>query len=99
MHPSDQSRNEAYGEFMNAPQVAFEGFAQALEGNTEQKPQNVADVIVELVNAEKGQRAFRTPVDKMGMGAMIEPYNEALENVMQGIFGNFGMGDMLKVKS
>lgn len=98
LHPSDQSRNAEYGDFMNAPKAAFEGFAQALEANTEQNPQNVADTILALINAEKGQRTFRTPVDKMGMGAAIEPYNEALEKVMQGIYGNFQMSDMLKVK-
>ncbi len=96
--PSDESRNESYGEFMNAPQQLIEGFASALEQNKEQDPQHVADAIINLVTAEPGKRPFRTIVDNMGMGAALNPYNEQLEQIMTAIYGNFGMGDMLKLK-
>ena len=43
--PSDASRNESYGEFMNAPKQLIEGFAGALSQNKEQDPQLVADAI------------------------------------------------------
>ncbi len=98
LKPSDESRNASYGEFMNVPQQFVEGFAGALASNKEQKPQNVADAIVKLINTAPGERPLRTPVDNMGMGAAIQPYNEMLDQITASIFGNFGMGDMLKLK-
>lgn len=96
--PSDDSRNEGYGEMVNAPKAAFESFEEALEQNPIQNPQLVADAIVGLVNTPAGQRPVRTTVDKMGMGDAIAPYNQQLDAIHEGIFGAFGMGDMLKLK-
>jgi len=96
--PSDESRNVSYGEFMNAPQQAMEGFGEALSANKEQNPQLVADAISKLINTSPGERPLRTVVDKMGMGAALQPYNDMLDQITAGIFGNFGMGDMLKLK-
>ena len=94
---SDQSRAAEYGEFMNAPQQMGEGFGAALAQNPDQKPEKVIEAIVALVNAEKGQRPFRTMVDHMGMGAALAGYNEQLEGVMKAVYGNFQMGDMLSL--
>ena len=96
--PSDDSRNEGYGEMVNAPKAAFESFEEALEQNPIQNPQLVADAIVGLVNTPAGQRPVRTTVDKMGMGDAIAPYNQQLDAIHEGIFGAFGMADMLKLK-
>lgn len=98
IYPSDSSQNESYGDMVHAPKAAFEGFAAALEQNPQQNPQLVADAIVELVNTPAGQRPVRTAVDKMGMGDAITPYNKQLDAVHEGVFGAFGMGDMLKLK-
>jgi len=98
MRPSDESRNASYGEFMNAPQQLVEGFAGALAENKEQNPQYVADAISKLISTNPGERPLRTAVDNMGMGAAIKPYNDMLDQITAGIYGNFGMGDMLKLK-
>ena len=98
MQPSDQSRNESYGEFMNAPKQAFDGFEQALASNPAQDPQLVADAVLSLVETEAGERPFRTVVDKMGMGDHVAGYNNQLNQITNGIYGAFGMGDMLKLK-
>ncbi len=98
MRPSDNSRNEAYGEFMNAPQQLFEGFEGALANNPAQNPQNVADAIAQLINTPAGERPIRTVVDKMGMGDHIKGYNDQLSQITSGIYNAFGMGDMLKLK-
>ncbi len=97
--PSDSSRNEAYGELMNAPQQMGESFAAALEQNTEQKPENVSDTMVELIEMQHGTRPFRTAVDKMGMGDHVTAQNASHEQVTQGIYSAFGMGSMLQVKN
>ncbi len=98
IYPSDQSRNGDYGDFMNVPKQFGDSFSKALESNPEQNPQLVADAISLLVNTVAGQRPFRTTVDKMGMGDPISAYNIQQEQITQGIFKNFRMEDMLKLK-
>jgi hypothetical protein len=83
---------------VHAPKQAFENFEGALAQNPAQNPQLVADAIAGLVNTPAGERAVRTVVDNMGMGAHIDPYNKQLDAIHEGIFGAFGMGDMLKLK-
>ncbi|MEM8896150.1 MAG: SDR family NAD(P)-dependent oxidoreductase [Bacteroidota bacterium] len=92
---SDQSRNESYGEFMNAPEQMGAAFGETLANSPDQKPEKVVEAIVGLVNADKGQRPFRTVVDNLGMGEPIKGYNEQLEGVMKAVFGNFQMSGML----
>ena len=96
--PSDQSRNEAYGDYLHAPQQMFESFEGALASNPAQDPQHVADAIAQVIAAPRGERPFRTVVDKMGMGDHIGTYNDHLDQVTNGIYSAFGMADMLKVK-
>ena len=83
---------------VHAPKQAFDNFEGALAQNPAQDPQLVADAIGNLVSTPAGQRPVRTVVDKMGMGDHIAPYNKQLDGIHEGIFGAFGMGDMLKLK-
>lgn len=99
MTPSDQSRNEQYGDFMNAPQAMFKGFEQALSNNKEQDPQKVADSITQLIETPIGEKPFRTVVDAMGMGDSLGGYNDHLEQIMHGVYSGFQMEGMLKVGS
>ncbi len=99
MQPSDQSRNESYGDFMNAPAQMGEGFNEALANNPEQDPQKVADAVADLVNGKAGERPFRTVVDNMGMGDPLKGYNDQLEQVMQGVYGAFQIDGMLKLNT
>ena len=96
--PSDTSRDAEYGDMVHAPKQAFESFEGALAQNPAQNPQMVADAIASLINTPAGERPVRTVVDKMGMGDHIAPYNSQLDAIHEGIFGAFGMGDMLKLK-
>ncbi len=98
MKPSDNSQNEGYGEMVNAPQQAFDNFEGALASNPSQNPQHVADAIAKLIDTPAGQRPMRTVVDNMGMGTHIEPYNNQLSQIHEGLYNAFGMGDMLKLK-
>ncbi|MEQ8713536.1 MAG: SDR family oxidoreductase [Cyclobacteriaceae bacterium] len=92
---SDQSRNESYGEFMNAPQQMGEAFGETLANSPDQKPEKVVEAITALVNMQKGQRPFRTVVDHIGMGEPITAFNEHLEGIMKGVYANFQMPEML----
>ncbi len=96
--PSDSSRDDSYGELSQAPVGFFKNFEQALAGNPEQKPQNVADAIATLIDTPAGERSFRTVVDKMGMGEPLVGYNEQLAQITSGIYNAFGIGDMLNLK-
>ena len=96
--PSDSSRDEGYGEMVQAPKQLFEDFEGALAQNPSQDPQNVADAIAELIDTPAGQRPVRTVVDNMGMGTHVEPYNQQLAQIHQGVFGAFGMDHMLELK-
>ncbi|MCB0280897.1 MAG: SDR family NAD(P)-dependent oxidoreductase, partial [Calditrichaeota bacterium] len=98
MFPSDNSQNESYGEMVHAPEQMFASFEGALAGNPSQDPQNVADAIAKLISTPAGQRPVRTVVDTMGMGTHIEPYNNQLAQIHQGLFTAFGMEDMLTLK-
>ena len=98
MQPSDRSQDESYGDMVHAPKQAFDNFEGALANNPAQNPQNVASAIANLINTPAGSRPARTVVDKMGMGDHIDPYNNQLVQIHEGLFNAFGMGDMLKLK-
>ncbi len=98
LRPSDKTRAASYGDFAQAPMQLFTNFEQALANNPAQNPQNVAEAIAALIDTPAGQRKFRTAVDKMGMGDPINGYNDHLEQITSGIYGAFGMGDMLQLK-
>jgi NAD(P)-dependent dehydrogenase (short-subunit alcohol dehydrogenase family) len=98
MTPSDSSRNDSYGEFMNVPAMAAAGFEEQLKNTPEQNPQKVADAVAQLIDTPAEQRPFRTIVDFMGWRDGIQNYNDQFEQLTQGIYSAFGMEGMLKVK-
>ncbi|MEM6725908.1 MAG: SDR family oxidoreductase [Bacteroidota bacterium] len=99
MKPSDQSRDADYGEMIGAPHQMFESFEGALASNPAQNPQNVADAILSVIQGDKGQRPFRTVVDKMGMGDHLVGYNDMLHQITKGVYSAFHIDGMLEVKS
>ncbi|MEM9302739.1 MAG: SDR family oxidoreductase [Pseudomonadota bacterium] len=98
IRPSDDSRNEAYGDFVHAPAAAAEGFEQALKANPQQDPQLVADAICHVIETPAGQRAFRTTVDRLTMGDAIDAYNEHLSKITSDIYQAFGSAPLLELK-
>ncbi|MBU6152983.1 MAG: SDR family oxidoreductase [Bdellovibrionales bacterium] len=98
VRPSDSSRSASYGEMSQMPEGFLKGFEKALASNKAQDPKNVATAIAELISKPRGERPFRTVVDKMGMGEHIVGYNEHLDKVTSGIYSAFGIGHLLKVR-
>ncbi len=98
VRPSDTARAASFGPFAQAPQQSLENFEKALAANPQQDPRNVANAVAQLVDMPAGQRPFRTVVDKIGMGAAIEPYNEQLAKVTAHIYNAFGMSQLLALK-
>ena len=95
MHPGDPARADAYGDFGKQPEAALKGFLAWVAATPAQNPQRVADAIADLVDLPAGQRPFRTEVDFLGMAEAIRPYNEHLETVHRGLFGNMRLGALL----
>ncbi len=96
--PTSRDRDAGYGDMAAAPKAALDGFSEFLSANPQQSPKLVADAVVSVVNATPGTRPFRTEVDTVGMGDLVKPMNDQLAQVTEGLFTNFGMADMLKLK-
>jgi NAD(P)-dependent dehydrogenase (short-subunit alcohol dehydrogenase family) len=98
MHPSDNSRNASYGPMADAPMQTFKHFEGVLAATPAQNPQRVADAIAALIATPRGERALRTTIDVLGMGAAVNGYNDALAGLTAGLYKNFGMDHMLKTQ-
>jgi NAD(P)-dependent dehydrogenase (short-subunit alcohol dehydrogenase family) len=93
--PSDFERENGYGKLSEMAKESFIDFGNTLSSIEKQKPQNVADAIIKLIDTHAGERSFRTVVDNIGMGEYISSYNDKLEEITFNIYKNFGMEDML----
>ena len=98
LRPSDNSREVGYGDFAKVPEAALHNFENVLKNNPQQNPQKVADAFAELIEKPKGDKPFRTAVDFIGMADHIQNYNEHLEQIMTGLYTNFGTQGMLSVR-
>lgn len=94
--PSDNDRTKSYGEFAEVPAQSKAGFEEFLKTKPEQNPQLVADAILNVIDAPKEKRPFRTIVDKVGMGDALQGYNDSLAEVTKGIYSAFGMDQMYR---
>jgi hypothetical protein len=77
----------------------LDAFGQAFAANPAQNPQLVADALLALIETPYGQRAFRTIVDRMGLGDQVAPYNDQLESITQNIYKMFDIDYLLRVGS
>jgi NAD(P)-dependent dehydrogenase (short-subunit alcohol dehydrogenase family) len=99
MRPSDDERRKDYGPMADDPEQRIESFGKIFEGPQAPNPQLVADAIAGLVEMPRGERPFRTTVDRMGMGQAIDPYNKSIEEIQRNIYAAFGMGELLKLSA
>ncbi len=98
MKPSDNSQVVSYGGFIHAPEKMGENFENVLKNNPQQNPQRVADAFVELIEKPYGEKPFRTTIDFIGMGDHVQKYNDHLEQIITGLYTNFGTQGMLSIK-
>jgi NAD(P)-dependent dehydrogenase (short-subunit alcohol dehydrogenase family) len=99
LRPSDTARTQSYGPMAQAPEATLQGFEKMLQATPSQNPQHVADAVAALLAAPHGHRPFRTTVDSLGMGAGVEGYNRALDDLTRGVYANMGIDGMLAVKA
>jgi NAD(P)-dependent dehydrogenase (short-subunit alcohol dehydrogenase family) len=98
VRPSDANRIKSYGEMAHAPEGFLKNFEKNFEGPSAPNPQWVADAVLNLIKVPRGSRPFRTTVDRLGMGAAVEPYNKAADDMQKGMYAAFGMADVLQLK-
>jgi NAD(P)-dependent dehydrogenase (short-subunit alcohol dehydrogenase family) len=98
LKPTDNSQIRSYGDFVKFPEQMFSNFENVLKNNPQQDPQRVADAFAGLIEKPYGEKPFRTTVDFIGMGDNIQKYNEHLEQIMTGLYNNFGISGLLTVK-
>lgn len=95
LRPSDDTRNEGYGEMVHAPDTSLSGYVEYIKTNPQQSPQAVADAVVTLLALPHGEKPFRTVVDFMGLKEPIENYNKALHQTTQQIYTANGVANLL----
>lgn len=93
--PSDVYRMNRYGEMANLPETSLNGYVQYIESIPEQKPERVAEAVVNLVNTPFGEKPFRTVVDFSGLKQVIENYNKALNETTKAIYTANGVENLL----
>lgn len=94
--PADDERVEAYGEkgreVYDTVMAALEGVIEDADAPSD--PALVVDTLVELVEAEPGERPFRSVV---GVDFGTRGINEDLEPHRQGVLGGLGMPELDRV--
>ncbi len=92
--PGNISLTENYGKSTEIMIALFNSIKLMMsDENVPNKPQDVADAILNLVNQPQGKRPLRTVVDKM-MGGVTEIINETAKQVQAGVLQNFGLGEL-----
>ena len=93
--PSDTERMNQYGEMASIPETAINGYVAYVESIPEQRPERVAEAVVDLVNTPFGEKPFRTVVDFSGLKPAIENYNKALAETTKTIYTANGVANLL----
>ena len=93
--PSDTGRSSQYGEMASLPETALDGYVAYVESIPEQRPERVAEAVVELVSMPFGEKPFRTVVDFSGLKAGIENYNKVLNETTKAIYTANGVDNLL----
>lgn len=95
LRPSNTGRLAQYGEMANLPEASLAGYVSYLESIPEQRPERVAEAVVELVNTRFGHKPFRTVVDFSGLKHPIENYNKVLNDTTKAIYTANGVDNLL----
>lgn len=97
LRPSDSKRKNEYGEMAHIPDAALGGYVQALESNPQQRPERIAEAVVDLLDMPFGEKPFRTVVDFMNLKEPIEDYNKTLKSTTLRLYTEMGLEGMLSL--
>jgi len=95
LQPSNQRITSEYGATARLMGRYFENYSQQMKDpNLPNKPQDVADLILKLIETPNGKRPLRIVVDKI-TGGVTEIINETASKVQAGILQNFGLSELI----
>lgn len=97
--PSDTDRMKQYGEMASLPDTAINGYVVYVESIPEQRPERVAEAVLQLVNTSFGEKPFRTVVDFSGLKQPIENYNRVLNETTKAIYTANGVENLLTLNN
>ncbi len=84
--PGDTDRMNQYGEMASLPETSIHGYVAYVQSIPEQRPERVAEAVLQLVNTPFGEKPFRTVVDFSGLKQPIENYNKVLNDTTKAIY-------------
>lgn len=93
--PSDTDRIKQYGEMASLPETSINGYVAYVESIPEQRPERVAEAVLQLVNTPFGEKPFRTVVDFSSLKQSIENYNKVLSETTKAIYKANGVENLL----
>lgn len=92
--PGNISLTENYGKSTEIMSDLFNSITLMMsDENVPNKPQDVADAILNLINQPQGKRPLRTVVDKM-MAGTTEIINQTAQQVQAGLLQNLGLSEL-----
>lgn len=95
---ADEQRVASYGELANMPEQMWGGVGELLQTDAAPDPQDVADVVLKLIETPAGERPLRTVVDPMSGGEAPAAINQLTDQIQEQVLTGFGMPQLLSVK-
>lgn len=96
---ADTGRLEDYGPLVELPDKMWGGVSEQLSAENAPDPQQVANVVLDLVETPAGRRPFRTVIDPLEGGEGAMEINRTTDRIQSQMFEHMGMKDLLSVKS
>ncbi|MCG8491275.1 MAG: SDR family oxidoreductase [Sneathiellales bacterium] len=93
--PEDLERAEGYGEIGKIPAAMFDQFMEIFQSTESPNPHDVAETILNIINAPAGNRPLRTVV---GSSFGAEKVNEATDPIQRQCLEGLGLGFLDTVK-
>jgi len=97
LKPNDTARAQQYGDMAQAPDSSLNGYVAYVESVPEQRPERIAEALVELIDLPFGEKPFRTVVDFSGLKQPIENYNNVLNETTKAIYTANGVDNLLSL--
>lgn len=95
---ADTGRLESYGQLAELPDKMWSQFSEQLAAEGAPDPQQIADVVLILIETPAGRRPLRTVVDPLSGGEAPETINRTSDQIQARLFEHMKMAQMLSVK-
>ena len=97
--PADEDRVASYGDLAKVPDQMWGSMMETIHGENAPDPQDVADVVLELIETPAGERPLRTVVDPLMGGEGPRALNDALDGVQSELLAAMGISHLRSVRA